>query len=72
MQPFSEQFDIDVLELTESREKEASAKRKTAYVCQCCGDRAWGKPTLDLWCGKCKIAFVKVNNAIPDFSEMEN
>lgn len=72
MQPFSEQFDIDVAELTESREKEASAKRKTAYVCQCCGDRAWGKPTLDLWCGKCKIAFVKVNDAIPDFSDVEN
>ena len=63
MQPFSDQFDIDLSELTESREKEAAAKRKTAYLCQSCGDKAWGKPTLDLWCGKCQIAFVKLDDA---------
>lgn len=63
MQPFSAQFDIDVAALTEAREQEALAKRKSVYVCQCCGDRAWGKPSLDLWCGKCKIAFVRVEEA---------
>ena len=62
-QPFSAQFDIDVAALTEAREQEALAKRKSVYVCQCCGDRAWGKPSLDLWCGKCKIAFVRVEEA---------
>lgn len=66
MQPFSEQFDIEVAELTESREKEAAAKRKSVYLCQSCGDRAWGKPSLDLRCGKCKIAFVKLDTASSD------
>ena len=71
-QPFSAQFDIDVAALTEAREQEAFAKRKSVYVCQCCGDRAWGKPSLDLWCGKCKIAFVKldeVNTGVLDQQE---
>ena len=63
IQPFSAQFDIDVAALTDAREQEALAKRKSVYVCQCCGGRAWGKPTLDIWCGKCKIAFVKANEA---------
>ena len=63
IQPFSAQFDIDVAALTDAREQEALAKRKSVYVCQCCGDRAWGKPSLDLWCGKCKIAFVRVEEA---------
>lgn len=66
MAPFAAQFDIDVAELTETREKEAAAKRKTVYVCQSCGDRAWGKPTLDLWCGKCQIPFVKINESSSD------
>lgn len=50
------------IELTEAYERENMAKRKTVYLCQSCGDRARGKPTLDLWCGKCKIALVKVEN----------
>lgn len=63
MRPFAEQFDIDAAELEAAREKEALAKRKSVYVCQSCGDRAWGKPTLDLWCGKCKIAFARLDDA---------
>lgn len=66
MAPFAAQFNIDVAELTETREKEAAAKRKTVYVCQSCGDRAWGKPTLDLWCSKCQIPFVKINESASD------
>lgn len=62
MQPFSEQFDIDVAVLSEAQEKEAASKRKTVYCCQSCGDKAWGKPSLDLWCGKCKVPFVKLSD----------
>ncbi len=62
MQPFSEQFDIDVAVLSEAQEKEAASKRKIVYRCQSCGDKAWGKPSLDLWCGKCKVPFVKLSD----------
>lgn len=61
LRPLSEQFDIDVAELCQQHEKEVNAKRKTVYRCQSCGDRAWGKPSLDLWCGKCQIPFVKMD-----------
>lgn len=71
MRPFSEQFDIDVTHLMENSEKEASAKRKTTYICQSCGDRAWGKPTLDLWCGKCKIPFAKIDTVREDGQHSE-
>lgn len=63
LRPLSEQFDIDAAELCQQHEKEANAKRKTVYRCQSCGDRAWGKPSLDLWCGKCKIPFVKLDDS---------
>lgn len=58
MQPFSEQFDIDVGVLSAERENEAAAKKKTTFLCQSCGDRAWGKSSLNLWCGKCQVQFV--------------
>ncbi len=45
------------------RQREYRQMRRQDLVCQCCGDRAWGKPSLDLWCGKCKIAFVRVEEA---------
>ncbi|UOO85719.1 SprT-like domain-containing protein [Neisseria arctica] len=70
IRPFSEQFDIDVVALSEKQELEAAAKRKATYLCQSCGDKAWGKPSLDLWCGKCKIAFVKLNGS-DDSSDSE-
>lgn len=63
LRPLSEQFDIDAAELCQQHEKEANAKRKTVYRCQSCGDRAWGKPSLALWCGKCKIPFVKLDDS---------
>lgn len=63
LRPLSEQFDIDAAELCQQHEKEVNAKRKTVYCCQSCGDRAWGKPSLDLWCGKCQIPFVKMDDS---------
>lgn len=67
MQPFSEQFDIDVAELTEEQEAGVLSKRKTTYLCQSCGDKAWGKPTLNLWCGNCQLPMAKLDS----LSEME-
>lgn len=63
LRPLSEQFDIDAAKLCQQHEKEVNAKRKTVYRCQSCGDRAWGKPSLDLWCGKCQIPFVKMDES---------
>ena len=63
LRPLSEQFDIDAAELCQQHEKEANAKRKTVYQCQSCGDRAWGKSSLNLWCGKCEIPFVKLDDS---------
>lgn len=31
-------------------------KRKTTFVCPECDDKAWGKPTLVLVCGKCNVS----------------
>lgn len=74
LRPLSEQFDIDAVKLCEQREKEANAKRKTVYRCQSCGDRAWGKPTLNLWCGKCQIPFVRLDESYAknELEEFEN
>ena len=58
MQPFSDQFSIDVAALSAERENESVAKRKTTFLCQSCGDKAWGRASLNLWCGKCQIQFV--------------
>ena len=62
LRSLSEQFDINATKLYQQHKKEVNAKRKTIYRCQSCGDRAWGKPTLDLWCGKYQIPFVKLEN----------
>ena len=63
MQPFSEQFNIDVGELSPERELESAAKKKATYQCPSCKDKAWGKPTLSLVCGKCQKSMSKFKNA---------
>lgn len=41
---------------------DASDKQtRTKYSCPSCGSNAWGKPTLNLICGDCEIAFEATN-----------
>jgi predicted SprT family Zn-dependent metalloprotease len=41
--------------------KEKDKSNRDRYNCPKCDDRAWGKPTLKLICGKCQVNFTKYN-----------
>lgn len=36
-------------------------KTRHKHVCPECGDTAWGKPSLNILCGKCNVAFTDVD-----------
>ncbi len=55
-QPFSEQFQLDE-EVIQEQETIRVKKQKTAFQCPECSDKAWGKPSLNIICGNCNIAF---------------
>lgn len=55
--PLSEQFHIDQAELLQVSAESAASKKKTAFQCPKCFDKAWGKATLQLICGKCETKF---------------
>lgn len=56
LQPFSEQFELDE-EVIQEQEVVRAKKQKTVFQCPDCGDKAWGKPSLNLICGNCNVAF---------------
>ncbi len=56
VQPFSAQFELDE-NLMAEHEATRVAKQKTAFQCPECGDKAWGKPSLNLICGNCHVDF---------------
>jgi hypothetical protein len=43
---------------------------RSCFMCPRCGDRAWGRPSLKLICGKCRVAFVW-NGGLPETREDE-
>lgn len=55
--PLSEQFHIDQEELLQVSTENAASKRKTAFQCPGCQDKAWGKASLQLICAKCETKF---------------
>ncbi len=56
LKPLSEQFQLDEQVLAE-QETVRVAKQKTTFQCPECGDKAWGKPSLNLVCGNCDVNF---------------
>ncbi len=56
-QPFSEQFQLDE-EVIREQETIRVKKQKTVFQCPQCKDKAWGKPSLNIICGNCNVAFV--------------
>lgn len=55
-QPFSEHFELDQGVMEEQASVRVT-KQKTVFMCPDCGDKAWGKPSLSLICGNCKVGF---------------
>lgn len=55
-QPFSEQFALDE-EVIQAQETVRIKKQKTVFQCPVCNDKAWGKPSLNIICGNCNVAF---------------
>lgn len=59
-QPFSEHFSIDLSDESMVQLAQATNKSKSTYQCAKCGDKAWGKPSLEIICAKCNVSFEKI------------
>lgn len=58
LQPTSDLFNLDLNVINEAEETRLK-KKKTVYECKGCGDKAWGKSSLNLICGNCDLDFTK-------------
>lgn len=55
---FSELFSIEE-DVGQEAQALADKKKKAVYECPSCQDKAWGKPTLELYCKKCECDFTR-------------
>lgn len=39
---------------------------RATFRCECCGARAWGRPSLNIICGECKIPYILVDDSMED------
>ncbi len=68
LQPFDEIFVAeDTMTVPETDDTDitvvqpvAATKSKATFQCPKCGDKAWGKPSLDIICGNCQEHFERV------------